>query len=96
MNEIRDDDPPADLAETAGRAARRDEAGRAHPEPSLAARLGQIGVLGWAIVIPVLIALFLGRQLDRMLHTGVFFSAPAIMIGAAVGLWAAWRWMHRS
>ncbi len=86
----------ADLAEAAARADARAKEGRAHPEPSLAWRLGQIGVLGWAIVTPVLLMLVLGRWLDHAMHSGVFFTAPAIMLGAAVGLWTAWRWMHRS
>jgi len=89
--------PPSrrDLADAAGQAAERARDARNNPEPSLAARLGQIGVLGWAIVAPVLIGLFVGRQLDRALGTGVFFSAPSIMIGAAIGFWSAWKWMHR-
>lgn len=65
------------------------------PEPSLASRLAQIGVLGWTIVLPTVLALAAGRWLDRRLHTGVFFSAPLLMIGAAIGLWCAWRWMRR-
>jgi ATP synthase protein I len=80
----------------ARRAAERARRGRADPEPSLASRLGQIGVLGWAIVAPILAALVIGRGLDKALKTGVFFSVPMIMVGAAIGLWAAWRWMHRS
>ena len=27
--------------------------------------------------------------------TGIFFSAPLLMVGAAIGFWSAWRWMHR-
>ena len=84
------------LGSAAERAALRTARGQETPEPSLASRLGQIGVLGWAIVAPILLCLLLGRWLDRALHTGIFFSAPAVMIGAGVGLWAAWRWMHRS
>ncbi len=42
----------------------RAERGREIPEPSLGARLGQIGVLGWIIVIPMLLALF-ARALAR-------------------------------
>ena len=83
------------LARAAQRAVERDAAGRADPEPSLGARLGQIGVLGWAIIVPTLLFLFLGRWLDRSLGTGIFFSAPLLMAGAAIGLWSAWRWMHR-
>lgn len=83
------------MADAARQAAARERAGAADPEPSLGARLGQIGVLGWMIVVPVLLALFAGRWLDRQLATGIFFSAPALMIGAGVGLVLAWRWMHR-
>lgn len=83
------------LTVAARRAAEREAKGRADPEPSLGARLGQIGVLGWAIVVPTLLLLFLGRWLDRCFGTGIFFSAPLLMIGAAIGFWSAWRWMHR-
>lgn len=83
------------VARAARRAAQRDETGRNEPEPSLGARLGQIGILGWTIVLPTLLCLALGRWLDRTLGTRVFFSAPLVMIGAAIGLWSAWRWMHR-
>jgi ATP synthase protein I len=83
------------LAGAARHAVERAAAGRADPEPSLGARLGQIGVLGWAIVVPTLLFLLLGRWLDRSFGTGIFFSAPLLMVGAAIGLWSAWRWMHR-
>ena len=83
------------LADAARRAAEREAEGRADPEPSLGARLGQIGVLGWTIIVPTLLFLFLGRWLDRIFGTGIFFSAPLLMIGAAIGFWSAWRWMHR-
>ena len=83
------------LARAAQTAAEREAQGRADPEPSLGRRLGQIGVLGWTIIVPMLLLLFFGRWLDRTFGTGIFFSAPLLMIGAAIGLWSAWRWMHR-
>jgi ATP synthase protein I len=83
------------LARAAQGAVRRDVEGRLDPEPSLGARLGQIGVLGWAIVAPTLLCLFFGRWLDLSFGTGVFFSAPLLMVGAAIGFWLAWRMMHR-
>lgn len=85
-------DPTADAAR---RTERRERIGRETPEPSLGARLGQIGILGWAIVAPMLLGVLLGRLADRQFETGVFFTAPAIMIGAAIGFHAAWKWMHR-
>jgi ATP synthase protein I len=83
------------IDEAAKRAAERARRGVQDPEPSLGARLGQIGILGWTIVAPTLIGLFAGRWLDRHLATGIFFSAPLLMLGAALGFWSAWKWMHR-
>lgn len=82
------------LADAARRTAERARQGESSPEPSLGARLGQIGVLGWAIVLPILIGLLVGRWLDRLLASGVMFTAALIMLGAGVGFWSAWRWMH--
>ncbi len=99
----RDDHPPDHarkrnghpLERTARQALQRDRKARDVPEPSLGARLGQIGILGWTIVVPTLLCLWGGHWLDRRFGTGVFFSAPLLMVGAAIGLWSAWRWMHR-
>ena len=82
------------LRRAARRAVERAERGRENPEPSLGERLGQIGVLGWMIAIPMLLAVFAGRWLDRTFDTNVFFSGSLLMLGAAFGLWSAWRWMH--
>lgn len=84
------------LKDAARRAAERDRKSVEEPEPSLGVRLGQIGILGWTIIVPTLLGVILGRFIDRSLGTGIFFSAPLIMIGAAFGLWSAWKWMHRS
>ncbi|ACB96347.1 putative H(+)-transporting ATP synthase, gene 1 protein [Beijerinckia indica subsp. indica ATCC 9039] len=83
------------MAQAAREAAERARKGAENPEPSLGARLGQIGILGWTIVVPTLLALLLGRWLDQIFATGIFFSAPLIMIGAGIGFWSAWKWMHR-
>ena len=86
---------PHILEHTVRQAVRRDQKAHEVPEPTLGARLGQIGILGWMVVIPTLLGLWVGHWLDRRFGTGVFFSAPLLMAGAAVGLWLAWRWMHR-
>jgi ATP synthase protein I len=62
-------------------------------EPSVARRLSQIGVLGWIIVTPMLIGVFSGRWIDGKLGTGLFWTAPLLMLGAALGCWSAWKWM---
>ncbi len=82
------------IAQAARRAAAQDALAREDPEPSLGRRLGQIGILGWTIVLPTLSGLVLGHWLDRRFGTRLFFSAPLLMIGAALGFWFAWKWMH--
>ncbi|MCF8534393.1 MAG: AtpZ/AtpI family protein [Reyranella sp.] len=57
--------------------------------------VGQIGILGWMIVVPALLGVFAGRWLDAKFGTGIFWSAPLLMLGVAIGFWSAWRWMHR-
>jgi len=86
--------PEDRLADAARRAAERARRGAEQPEPSLGARLGQMGILGWTIVVPTLIGVLIGRWIDRALGTGIVFSAALIMVGAAIGLWSAWKWMH--
>ena len=88
-------DAPDGMAETVRRERQRRETWLSEGRFSVARFIGQIGVLGWIIIIPSLIGLFIGRWLDHRFHTGVFFSAPLLMIGAGLGFWSAWRWMHK-
>ncbi len=60
---------------------------------SVTRRLGQIGILGWIIVTPMLIGMFAGRWLDHHFGSGLFWTAPLLMLGAVLGCWSAWRWM---
>jgi len=64
-------------------------------EPSMARFVGQIGILGWIIVAPTLLGLFIGRWLDRIFASGIFWSAALLMLGVAIGFWSGWRWMRR-
>jgi ATP synthase protein I len=75
-------------------AARHARAQREGP-PSVGRYLAQVGVLGWTIVIPGLLGMFFGRSLDHRLGTGIFWTAPLMLVGLASGCWGAWRWMHR-
>jgi ATP synthase protein I len=65
-------------------------------DPSVARRLAQIGVLGWIIVTPMLIGIFVGRWLDRAFSSGLFCTAPLLMLGLALGCWSAWKWMKNA
>jgi ATP synthase protein I len=89
------DDKPDGLLRQVRMRRRRERAWQREGAPTVARFVGQIGVLGWMIVTPALIGLFAGRYLDHRLGTGIFWSAPLLIVGVAIGFWAAWRWMHQ-
>jgi ATP synthase protein I len=89
----RTDDPNGLIASVRQQRERR-RRWRLEGEPSVARFVGQIGVLGWITVLPTLLGLFVGRWLDQKLGTEIFWSAPLLVIGAALGCWLGWRWMH--
>ena len=82
------------LASIRQRIARHEHA-RREGELTFVRHLAQIGVLGWTIVIPALMGVFIGRWVDQRLGTGIFWTGPLLMVGLTVGCWAAWRWIHR-
>ncbi len=65
-------------------------------EDSVARRLAQIGVLGWLTIIPMLAGIYAGRWLDSTYHTGIFWTAPLLLLGAVLGCWSAWRWITKA
>ena len=90
------DEPDGDgLADAARRHRERERRWRTEGEPSMMRFIGQIGLLGWIVVSPMLLGLFIGRWLDRTFGTGIFWSAPLLMVGVVFGCWSAWRWMRR-
>jgi ATP synthase protein I len=83
------------MADAARQEAEWHERGLTDPEPSLGSRFGQIGVLGWMIVAPMLLGLLAGRWLDRRMATGITMTAALLLVGAVIGSWSAWKWMHK-
>ena len=90
MSEPGETDP---LVKTARLHGERRKRWLAEGEPSAGRRLAQIGVLGWIVVTPMLLGIFAGRWLDARFHSGLFWTAPLLMVGAALGCWTAWKWM---
>jgi ATP synthase protein I len=55
--------------------------------------LGMMGMFGWTVVGPTLLGAFLGRWLDRTFHSGIFWSATLVSLGAAAGFYLVWKRM---
>jgi ATP synthase protein I len=64
-------------------------------ERSIGQNLALIGVLGWTIVTPMLIGIFVGRWLDRIFGSGIFWTLGLLVAGVALGCSLAWKRIHR-
>jgi ATP synthase protein I len=64
-------------------------------ERSIGQNLAMIGVLGWTVVTPTLIGVFVGRWLDRTFGSGIFWTLGLLIAGLALGCTLAWRRIHR-
>jgi len=91
---------PADEAKRLDQAVRtrreRLALGEREGERSIGQNLAMIGALGWTIVVPLLGGIFLGRWLDQIFASGIFWTLGLLMVGLAAGCWLAWKRMHRA
>lgn len=62
-------------------------------ERSIGENLAMIGSLGWLIVIPALIGIFVGRWMDRSFDSGIFWTLGLLVLGVAIGSAMAWQRM---
>lgn len=65
-------------------------------DPSLARQFARVGVLGWLVVVPALLGIALGRWLDHLFDSGVFYGGALLFAGICLGCWSGWRWMQES
>ena len=56
--------------------------------------LSMVGALGWLVVVPTLIGVFVGKWIDEALGTSVTFSGALTFAGACLGFYLAWKRMN--
>lgn len=86
---------PEQLDEAVRKRRERRERWQREGERSIGQNLAMIGALGWTIVTPTILGVFLGRWLDRALGSGVFWTFALLVAGLALGCTLAWKRMHR-
>jgi len=79
------------LAEPVRRRSARRERWRREGERPLGHNLAMIGVLGWLVVTPTLIGILIGRWLDRVAESGIFWTVSLLFAGLCLGCWLAWK-----
>ena len=57
--------------------------------------VGLIGTVGWSIVVPMVLCVFLGLWLDRKLDSGSKCTLGLLLFGLSMGCLSAWRSITR-
>lgn len=87
---------PERLDEAVRRRRERHTRWQREGERPIGRNLALIGVLGWTIVTPMLLGVFVGRWLDRHFDTGVFWTLGLLTVGVATGCALAWKRIHQT
>jgi ATP synthase protein I len=56
--------------------------------------LGTFGVIGWSVVVPTLLGLFLGMWIDRNWPGRHSWTLMLFLSGLAFGCYSAWKWLY--
>lgn len=86
---------PDGLSRSVRERRRRRELWQREGERSLGQNLAWIGVLGWLVVVPTLIGMFVGRWIDARWATGIFWTVSLLFLGVCVGCYLAWQRVHQ-
>ncbi|MCJ9428824.1 AtpZ/AtpI family protein [Kordiimonas marina] len=60
-------------------------------ERSLWQNMSMIGALGWLIIVPTLLGVFVGRWLDGLFGTNIQLTGACLFLGVAFGCYLAWQ-----
>lgn len=89
------DHNPPDEGEELRRAVQRykdrREKWRQEGEWSFAQTLAMMRSLGWMIVLPTVLGVFIGRWLDSLMGSGILWTAGLLVAGLVAGCCMAWK-----
>ncbi len=80
-----------EMQQAVGLRGRRRKQWKKEGERSLWQNLSMVGALGWLIVTPTLLGVLIGRWLDGLFETGIFFSGALVFLGITLGCYFAWQ-----
>jgi len=86
---------PEDEAETITRKAARMQQARKRRKQSAWRGLGMFGLVGWAVAVPIIAGIALGRWIDGRWPGETSWTLALLLAGAALGAFNAWFWVQR-
>jgi ATP synthase protein I len=89
------DDPEHDILRGVRRRLDSQRRWLSEGDPGFSRQFARVGVLGWMIVTPTLLGVLLGRWADHHFGSGIFWTAPLLLVGLVTGCWSAWKWIQK-
>lgn len=86
---------PGDFEETVGGKEQRKLKSRATGKQSPWFGLGMFGLIGWSVVVPMLLGIFVGTWIDDKWPSQVSWTLTLMFIGLALGCANAWMWINK-
>ena len=79
------------LHESVKRKERQVDIAHKEGERSIGQNLALIGSLGWLIITPTVVGVYIGRWLDGRVGGGIFWTGAFIVLGVSLGAMMAWN-----
>ncbi|HKI96422.1 MAG TPA: AtpZ/AtpI family protein [Gemmatimonadales bacterium] len=83
------------LVDRIGRDAERKRRARRERRRTVWFGLGTFGLVGWAVSVPMVIGVLVGRWLDGRVHGNVSWTVTGLVVGVVLGCVNAWYWVRR-
>lgn len=87
--------PEPDLIEKIGNKAARKLRARRHDSKTVWFGLGMMGLIGWSVAIPTLLAAMLGLWVDEHYPGGRSWTLALLVAGLCIGCFNAWHWVAK-
>ncbi|TDK48731.1 AtpZ/AtpI family protein [Antarcticimicrobium luteum] len=84
------------LERTIARKARQHVRARREGRHTVWFGVGMFGLVGWAVAVPTLAGVALGRWLDARFADGPSWTIMGLLAGVALGSLNAWWWVRRT
>lgn len=86
---------PEDDPKTIARKAARMQDARKRRKQSAWRGLGMFGLVGWAVAVPIIVGIALGRWIDGRWPSETSWTLALLLAGAVLGALNAWLWVQR-